>query len=146
MAIYSGAQTSAVATAANGAGDVACNTGARPKVMEYGYFLGAATASVVSLRRSSALGTRTSPLVLNPEEPAEPALVGINLVDQAVAFSVQPTLVTPKLRYLAIGGAIGAGMIWTFPRGLVIANSLSIVLQNEATNAASSYHNIVCDI
>jgi hypothetical protein len=145
MPIYSLAQTSTSTTSANAAADVACSTGARPRLMEYGLFLGAATASTFSLRRASALGTRTSPVALNPEEPGDPALTGINLVDAAVAFSVEPTELTTKFRSIGLPATIGVGVIWTFPRGMTLAQALSMVVIHDATNAASHHHCPVCD-
>lgn len=148
MSIYSLAQTSTSTTSGNAAADVATPTanGVRPKVMEYGLFLGAATASTFSLRRTSALGTRTTPTALVAEDAGDEALAGIKLVDQAVAFSVEPTEVSAKLRSIGLPATIGVGVIWTFPRGITIAQQLSLVIIHDATNAASHHHNVVCDI
>jgi hypothetical protein len=114
--------------------------------MEWNLFLGAATASTFSLRRTSALGTRTSPLALVPEDPADPALTGITLVDMAVAFSAEPTEASDRLALIGLPATIGVGVIWTFPRGMVLAVSLSFVIVNDATNAASHNHTAVADI
>ncbi|MDQ3024752.1 MAG: hypothetical protein M3R04_10325 [bacterium] len=146
MAIYSLAQTSVVTVSGNAAADVACSTGMRPRLMEWGLFLGAATASTFSLRRTSALGTRTTPTALIAEDVSDPALAGINLIDMAVAFSVEPTELTTKLRSIGLPATIGTGVIWTFPRGITVATSLSLAIIGDATNAASHHHNPVCDI
>jgi hypothetical protein len=148
MSIYRLAQTSTSTTSGNAAADVATPTasGLRPRLMEYGLFLGAATASTFSLRRTSALGTRTTPTALVPEDPADVTLAGIMLVDQAVAFSVEPTEVTAKLTSIGLPATIGVGVIWTFPRGVVIAQQLSLCVIHDATNAASHHHNPVVDI
>ena len=148
MAIYSLAQTSTSTTSAAAAADVATptNLGVLFRLMEYGLFLGAATASTFSLRRTTALGTRTSPVALVPEHSADPALTGIMLVDQAVAFSGEPTEVTAKLRSIGLPATIGVGVIWTFPRGVSVANQLSLAIIHDATNAASHHHNVVCDL
>lgn len=147
MAIYSLAQTSTSTTSGNAAADMACSTGVRPKLMEWGLFLGAATASTFSLRRTSALGTRTTPTALIAEQdPGDPALTGINLVDMAVAFSGEPTEASTKLRSIGLPATIGTGVIWTFPRGLTVANSLSLAIIHDATNAASHHHYCVADI
>lgn len=146
MAIYSIARTSAVTTTANAAADVAVSTGLRPRVMEIGVFLGAATASTYGLNRTTAIGTRTTPLALLAEDPADPALTGITLVDSAVAFSVQPTFAASDLRLIALPATIGTGMVWTFPKGLVVAVSSSIAVVNRATNSASLQAHFVCDL
>ena len=148
MAIYRLAQTSTSTTSGNAAADVASVTasGIDPRLMEYGLFLGAATASSFSLRRCSAVGTRTSPVALVPEDSDDVALAGIMLVDQAVAFSAEPTESTAKLASIGLPATIGVGVIWTFPRGLKIPNPLSVAIIHDATNAASHHHNPVCDI
>ena len=146
MALYRLAQTSTSTTSGNAAADVACSTGVRPKLMEWDLFLGAATASTFSLRRTSALGTRTSPTALIAEDPGDAALTGINLVDIAVAFTGEPTELTTKLASIGLPATIGVGVIWTFPRGITIANSLSLAIIHDATNAASHHHTCVCDI
>lgn len=146
MALYRLAQTSTVTTSGNAAADMACSTGVRPKLMEWDLFLGAATASTFSLRRTSALGTRTSPVALVAEDPGDPALAGINLVDMAVAFSAEPTEVTAKLASIGLPATIGTGVIWTFPRGLTLANSLSFAIILDATSGAVHHHTCVADI
>jgi len=148
MSIYRLAQTSTSTTSGNAAADVATPTasGVKPRLMEYGLFLGAATASTFSLRRTSALGTRTTPTALVPEDPDDITLTGTTLVDQAVAFSAEPTEVTAKLASIGLPATIGTGVIWTFPRGIKIAAQLSLVVIHDATNAASHHHNVVCDI
>lgn len=146
MALYRLAQTSVVVTSGNVAADMACSTGVRPKLMEWDLFLGAATASTFSLRRTTALGTRTTPTALIPEEPGDPALAGINLVDMAVAFSVEPTEASVRLALIALPATIGTGVIWTFPRGMTLANSLSFAIVLDATSAASHQHTCVADL
>ncbi len=148
MPIYRLAQTSTSTTSGNAAADVATPTNLGPlfRLMEYGLFLGAATASSFSLRRTTALGTRTTPTALVPEVPSDPALTGITLVDQAVAFSAEPTEVTAKLASIGLPATIGTGVIWTFPRGISVANQLSLCIIHDGTNAASHHHNVVCDI
>jgi hypothetical protein len=146
MALYRLAQNSVVTTSGNAAADMACSTGVRPKLMEWNIFQGAATASTFSLRRTTALGTRTSPVALVAEDPGDPALAGINLVDMAVAFSVEPTEATVRLTLIHLPATIGTGVIWTFPRGMTLANSLSFAIILDGTSAASHDHTCIADI
>lgn len=146
MALYSLGRRSTSTTSGNAALDIANSTGVRPRVMECGLFLGAATASRYSLRRTSALGTRTSPVALLPEDPADPTLTGITLVDMAVAFSAEPTEVSDSLRVIGLPATIGTGVVWTFPRGLAIATSLSLAIIHDATNSAALDAHWVADI
>lgn len=147
MALYSIAQRSTVTTSGQAAADIACSTGINPAIREWGLFLGAATASRYSLRRTSALGTRTTPVALAPHDPNAPALTGITLVDQAVAFSAEPTELTVMLRTIGLPATIGTGVIWTFPEsGLIVATSLSICIINDATNSAALDQYVTADI
>lgn len=146
MALYRLAQTSVVTTSGNAAADMAVSTGIRPRLMEWDLFLNAATASSFSLRRTSALGTRTTPTALVGEDPGDPALTGINLVDMAVAFSGEPTEATARLASIGLPATIGTGVIWTFPRGMVLAVSLSFAIISDATNGNSHHHTCVADI
>lgn len=146
MSIYSIGQRSTVTTANNAAADVCCSTGVRPKVMEWGLFLGAATASRYAIERTTNIGTRTTPVALLPEDPGDPALTGINLVDQAVAFSGEPTESAVPLRIIGLPATIGTGVIWTFPRGLIIANSLSLAIIVLATSSAALDQHVAADI
>ena len=145
MALYSLGRRSTVTTSGNCAADLACSTGPRPRIMECGIFLGAATASTYGLQRSTALGTRTSPVALVPEDPADATLTGITLWDMAVAFSAEPTESGTDLRRIAVPASIGAGVVFTFPRGLVIAASGSLVIVNLATNSAAVDVHFVAD-
>jgi hypothetical protein len=148
MPIYRQARNSTSTTSGNAAADVATPTagGVRPRLMEWNLFLGAATASTFSLRRTTTLGTRTSPVALVAEDPADPALTGITLVDMAVAFSAEPSEATDRLALIGLPATIGVGVIWTFPRGISIAQQLSLAIIHDATNAASHNHTAVCEI
>jgi hypothetical protein len=146
MSIYSLARRGTATTSADVTWDVAASTGPRPKIMEIGVFLGAATASLYGLNRPTALGTRTSPVALLAEDPGEPALTGIALVDCAVAWSVQPTDATESMRRIGFPATIGVGVIWTFPRGLIVDVSKSISLLNLATNSAAVDVYVACEI
>jgi hypothetical protein len=109
--------------------------------MEVELFLGAATASTYGLNRSSALGTRTSPVALLAEDPAMPA----SECDTAIAWSAEPTKSTDDFRKIGLPATIGTGVIWTFPKGYPFAASGSIVVVNRATNSASVYIAVVVD-
>lgn len=136
MPLYSLSRTATVTTSGNAAWDVGISTGTRPRVMELGLFLGAATASTYGLNRTSAVGTRTSPVAFLAEDPNDVAPSGINLLDCAIAFSVQPTLNAQDFRVIGLPATIGVGIIWTFPRGYVVAASGSLAVIDRATNSA----------
>lgn len=146
MAIYSIARNATATASGDSHFDVAAGAGLRPRIMELGIFLGVATASVFGVNRPSAIGTRTTPVALLPEDPADPALTGITLIDAAIAWSAQPTDAAEDLRQIHLPATIGVGVIWTFPNGLVIDVSKSIQILNRALNANSTRCNVSCDI
>lgn len=135
MSMYSIARRTTGTTSGQASMDVATSTGVRPKIMEWGVTLGAATASIYALNKTTALGTRTTPVALESEEdPDDVALTGIVLVDTALAWSAQPTFSTNDIRRIGLPATIGTGVIWTFPRGWKIDASLSGALVNRTTN------------
>jgi hypothetical protein len=141
MAIYSLSLNSTVTTTGAAAWDIKAASTNRPAVMEISLNLGAATASTYGLGRSGNTPTQTSPVLVQAEDPGDPA--GIS--GCAVAWSVAPTVPTQFHRRVALPATIGSGIIWTFPRGLILATSASLLVWNLATNSASVNVHVVCD-
>ena len=112
-------------------------TGATPgriKIVELGFFLAAATASIIGLGRPAAIGvTPTTPVDFLLEDPNNVLASGV--VQSALAWATPPTAPTAFLRRIALPATIGTGVIWTFPEGLVIPISSAIVLWNLGTNS-----------
>lgn len=133
MAIYSLALNSTVTTTGAAAMDAKSSSANSPRIMEIGVNLGAATASTYGLGRSGNVPTQTSPVLLQAENPGDPAAV----TGLAVAWSVAPTVPAQFFRRTSLPATVGTGIIWTFPRGLVLAVTTSMLLWNLATNAAS---------
>jgi hypothetical protein len=101
--------------------------------LEFHAFNGAATASFYALGRPAAIGvTPTSPVTVLAEDPAEAA----GTLNTAVAWGTGPTVPANFFRAILLPATIGTGVIWTFPRGLVIAISSSLVLWNLAASSA----------
>ena len=134
MACYRIARRTTNTTSGQAAMDVAISTGQRLKILEWLITLAAATLSTYGLNRASVIGTRTTPVALLPDDERDPAPTGIMLVDSALAHSVQPTLAAEYHERISLPAVIGQGALFTFPVPLVIAISLSAVLQNLATN------------
>lgn len=120
------------------------STPGRVRLMEMGVFLAAATASTIGLGRPAAIGiTPTSPVNLLPEDPDDVITAGI--VRTAVAWGTGPTVPTAFLRRISLPATVGTGIIWTFPNGLVIPVSSSVILWNLATNSVLDVY-VVVDI
>lgn len=114
------------------------------RVLEVGIFLTAATASDISLGRPAAVGiTPTTPTDFLPEHPND--LMPTGTVQMATAWGTAPTAPTNPLRRIMLPANIGAGIIWTFPKGLAIAASGNLVIWNNATNSIANIY-VVCDV
>ena len=141
MAIYSLSLNTTVTTTGAAAMDIRASAANSPRIMEVGINLGAATASTYGFGRSGNTPTQTSPVLLQAENPGDPAAV----TGCAVAWSVAPTVPTQHLRRVSLPATIGAGVIWTFPRGLVLAASGTLLIWNLGTNSASTNVWVVAD-
>ena len=140
MAIYSLANRTSNTTTGNDSLEIIASATGRPRLLELGVWLNAATQSPLGLGRPGAKGgTPTSPLNLLPEDPNDPT----SGTTTALAWSVQPTQPTYFFRRMNIAGAIGAGCILTFPRGLGIAANVSLVLWNITAVSVYDVHVVV---
>jgi hypothetical protein len=111
--------------------------------MEWTIALVTALASTYGLGRPGNDGSvaQTSPSLLQAEAAGGPPAQS----GTAVAWGTAPTVPTVFHRRVSIVAATGAGIIWTFPRGLEIAQSNGIVQWNLAANSASINVTVVCD-
>jgi len=106
----------------------------RPRVMQINLFLAAATASTFGIGRPAAIGvTPTTPKTVLADDPADP----VGTVQTALAWATPPTSPVEFLERIALPATIGSGIIWTFPRGLVIPVSSSLVIWNLAANGVA---------
>lgn len=141
MSIYSLALNTTVTTTGAAAWDVKAGSANRPAIMELSINLGAATASTYGIGRAGNTPTQTSPVLLQAEDPNDAAAVS----GCAVAWSVAPTIPSAFFRRVSLPATTGSGIIWTFPRGLVLAASASLLAWNLATNSASTNIHVVAD-
>jgi hypothetical protein len=127
VAIYSLGVRTTDATIAHDCLEIFTSATDRAAILEIGISIVAATASTFGLGRPAAMGiTPTAPVTLLPEDSGSPA----GTVQTALAWGTQPTVPTAFLRRVSLPATIGAGIIWTFPRGLIIPVSFSIVIWN----------------
>lgn len=142
MAIYSLSLASTVTTTGAASWSAAAAATNEPAVMEYGVINGATTASTYGLGRSANTPTQTAPVLVQAEDVDRPA----GLTGCAVAWSVAPTVPAQFFRRTLLPATIGAGMLWTFPRGIMIAAAGPQLLNwNLAANSASIVVHIVVD-
>ena len=122
---------------ASGTGALAIRpaTTARAYILEVGLFLNAATASVLTLKRSASAGTPSTSVLGQQGDPADAA----SATNIDTVWSVVPTVAANAIRRIALPATSGAGVIWTFPRGaLVAANGATtqLLVWNEQLNSA----------
>ena len=101
--------------------------------MEWGYFNGAATACVVGFGRSANTPTLTGGVAFLAEDEGRPT----GLTQGAVAFGTAPTVPTQFFRKFSLAALVGAAVVYTFPRGIVLpAGGQALVAWNITANSA----------
>ena len=137
MSLYGLAQRTTATAAAAANQEVRAAATNKPRIMEFGVSQNAATAGVYGFGRPGAIGlTPTSPQNFVAEDDAS---APTSLSTAAVAWGTGPTVPTNFNRRISCPAAVGAGVIWTFPRGMDIALSNSVVIWIIATAP-------VCDV
>lgn len=141
MAIYSLAQRTTVTTIAAASWAALSPATNEAAVMELGYFNGAATACVVGIGRTANTPTLTGGVAFLPEDEGRPA----GVTQSAVAFGTAPTVPTQFFRRFSLAALIGAAVVYTFPRGIVLTGGgAAICTWNiNANSAAVDIHCVV---
>lgn len=139
MTIQSNAGRTAGVTIANANFGIYNPATVRAALLEYGMIQAAATAQSLGLGRPAAIGTPTVPILFQQDDPADPASV----VNAHLTWSAQPTVPAIFHRRWNSQALIGVGVIWTFPRGLIIAASGALVGWNITAAAAMDVNAIV---
>ena len=89
----------------------------RPRIVEIGCFNTTSTAVSIAIRRLSTTGTQgTAQTGVNQDDESQTAVAV-----PRDTHTVGPTISAGSLRIATLGGAVGAGVIWTFQEpGIVI--------------------------
>lgn len=141
MSLYALSQRTTATAAASANWEIRTTATSKPKIMELGISQVAATAGVYGIGRPGAIGvTPTSPQTFVDEGDGNaPAAT----TTAAVAWGTGPTVPTNFNRRLACAATIGVGAIFTFPRGLGIPVSGSIVVWIIATAPACDVYAVI---
>lgn len=135
MSIYSLALRTTVTTIAAASHAFLAPATNEPALMEWGYFNGAATANVVGLGRTANTPTLTGGVAFLSETFSDGTPAG--LTQGAVAFGTAPTVPTNFFRRFSMAALIGAAVVYTFPRGIVLpAGGQAICAWNITANSA----------
>lgn len=95
------------------------------RIWEVGVFATTAVSGSIGLIRPSAVGaTFTSTSTGQPEDNVSGA--GVAVIDTAA--TTPPTIGSTYMRQATLPATIGAGIVWTFPAGLVVPVSASVAL------------------
>lgn len=111
----------------------------RPKVLEISYIQLTAIASQIGVGRPQAIGLTPVNVAFQIDDPADVASV----MNGSLSWATSPTV--PLIYHRRWNGTLASvGVVWTFPRGLVIPVSSSLVIWNIATTVAADV-NCICD-
>lgn len=111
----------------------------RPKVLEISYIQLTAVASQIGVGRPAAIGVTPVNVAFQVDDPGDVASV----MNGSLSWATSPTV--PGIYHRRWNGTLASvGVVWTFPRGLVIAASWSLVIWNIATTVAADV-NCICD-
>jgi len=142
MGIYSLSNRTTNVTIANPCLEIIAGAACRPRIHEIGIFMAAATASVFGIGRPAVLGvTPASSVTLLAEDSSDPA----GEVTTALSWGTEPTVPTAFFRRVSLAAAVGTGIIFTFPKGLYIEASASIVVWNITGTGVSDIHVVIED-
>jgi hypothetical protein len=104
----------------------------RAKVLEISFIQLTALASQIGVGRPQAIGLTPVNVLFQKDDPGDPASV----MNGSLSWATSPTV--PLIYHRRWNGTLASvGVVWTFPRGLVIPISFSLVIWNIATTVAS---------
>lgn len=104
----------------------------RPRVLEIGIIQVTATAESLGLGRPQAIGLTPANVLFQVDEPGDQP----SLMNASLSWATSPTVPLIYHRRWNSAATAGVGIVWTFPRGLVIPVSSSLVLWNITTAVA----------
>lgn len=135
MAVYSMAVRTTNTTINNANVEIIAAATNKPKLMELGFAQVTGTASSYGFGRPAATGvTPTTPVNLVDEADGDSAVTG--LTTTALAWGTSPTAPAVYARRINTPATVGAGVIWTFPRGFAIPKTKSLVVFNVTATVA----------
>jgi len=132
VAIYALSQRTTNTTSAAACWELRTTSTDRARIMEIGITNNAATTSTVGLGRPAAIGTTPVNVAFLAEDPGDPA----STLNGSLSWGTGPTVPANFFRRVSLPATIGAGVVWTFPRGLVVGITNSIVLWNLTVTSA----------
>jgi hypothetical protein len=134
MAIYSIAPAiTSVTTTANSSASLITSATNRATLLEIGMTANTAAVSLIGLGH---LVAGTTPATTANGIAEDMSSTQTSPTQVALTWSTQPTTPTSFFRKVYLPSAIGSGIIWTFPRGIVVPTSNNVGLWNISVVAA----------
>lgn len=139
MAIQSQALRTSAVTIANANMGIYPPATVRAALLEYAIIQATGTAQTIGLGRPASIGTPTVPSLFQQDDPSD----AVSIVNAHLTWSVQPGAPVIFHRRWNGGATIGVGIVWTFPRGLIIPASGAIVGWNITTAVAMDVNAVI---
>lgn len=135
MAIYSRAERLTNFTITQACLEIIAAAANQPRILEIGFTLNAATGVAVGFGKSAAVGVTPAGGGVVATEDGGNTSAGLSTT--ALSWATSPTVPAPHNRRCSLPATIGAGFIWTFPRGFALLKATSAVFWNITTNVAA---------
>ncbi len=137
MAIASAAVRTSNGTTNNANTEIIASANGAFKAMEVGLSMNVGTASVYGMGVPAAIGiTPTTPAAFVFEDGGN---TSTPTTTSALAWGTSPTNPTVYSRRVSLPATIGAGVVWTFPRGFAVLKAKTLTTSNIGTTQ-------VCDV
>lgn len=135
MAIFALANRTSSGTTGAAAQEIIAGANNAYRLIELGISINAATASVFGYGTPGAKGvTPTSPVTVLAEDGGNTTA---GATTTALAWATPPTVPANFLRRISFPATIGAGTIFTFPRGRTVLKTVTDVIWNLTTNSVA---------
>ena len=132
MAISSQGVRTTNVTSSQAAWELRTGSASKPKILEVDLIQTATTASSYGFGRPAAAGITPVNTLFQMDDPGDPA----SICNVSLSWGTSPTAPNIYMRRWNSNNVIGVGVIWTFPRGLAVPISSSMVIFNITTTVA----------
>lgn len=134
MARYSASATKTSTAAAGWVFQIRQGASTRDlKLFEIGLFSSSAVAGTYGLVRSSSVGATFTSVLGQAEDPQSTTASGV--IDTAASTAPTAASTTNFFRTAIFSAAVGAGVIWTFPTGLLMTAGAGVQIYQSTSSA-----------
>jgi hypothetical protein len=133
MAIFSVANRTSVATTTTAALEIIAGANNAYSLKEFGITQNAATASVFGFAPPAAKGV--TPANGSTVQAEDQGNTTSGNTTTGTTWATGPTAPTNFWRRVSTPATIGAGIIWTFPRGINVLKTITTILWNVTANS-----------